>query len=182
MVDLSEKAEIQESFDFQYINAVNGQSELVNNNSMNDTLHSSDNDRVVSDEMLKLLLVAITTIIVLVCLTICISACICICLNKRRNLKRQNKKDHLLLPEQSEKITHTRSSLTNPVTKNITLTILSNSKQDLDKTILPSSIQKSASNLIHGNAPIKSYYYDTFDDIPFIDESRPTSYIDITRV
>ncbi|CAM2705226.1 unnamed protein product [Rotaria socialis] len=101
---------------------------------------------------------------------------------KRRNLKRQNKKDHLLLPEQSEKITHTRSSLTNPVTKNITLTILSNSKQDLDKTILPSSIQKSASNLIHGNAPIKSYYYDTFDDIPFIDESRPTSYIDITRV
>ncbi|CAF5050789.1 unnamed protein product [Rotaria magnacalcarata] len=101
---------------------------------------------------------------------------------KHRHLKRQNKKDDLLLPRKSEKITHTRSSLTNPVAKNITLTILSNSKQDLDKTILPSSIQKSASNLINGNAPIKSYYYDTFDDIPFIDESRPTSYIDITRV
>ncbi|CAF5134302.1 unnamed protein product, partial [Rotaria magnacalcarata] len=46
MTDLSEKVEIQESFGVQYINAVNDQSELANNNSMNGTLYPSNDGSV----------------------------------------------------------------------------------------------------------------------------------------
>jgi hypothetical protein len=45
-----------------------------------------------------------------------------------------------------------------------------------------SSIPQSSSNIVLGKTPISPYYYDNLDDIPFIDESRPTSYIDITGV
>lgn len=34
---------------------------------------------------------------------------------RRRNVKRQEQKDQLLLPEQSEKITNTKLSISNPV-------------------------------------------------------------------
>jgi hypothetical protein len=86
-------------------------------------------------------------------------------------LKRQEKQDHLLLPEQSERISTKRLPTTNSI-------ISSNGKQQSDKKILSSSIQQSLSNM----TPISPYYYDNLDDIPFIDESRPTSYIDMTRV
>jgi hypothetical protein len=37
-------------------------------------------------------------------------------------------------------------------------------------------------SLSSSKTPIKSFYYDNLDDIPFIDESRPTSVVDITKV
>lgn len=56
------------------------------------------------------------------------------------------------------------------------------SKTQADKKSLSSSIQQSSSHIITGKTVIGPFYYDNLDDIPFIDESRPTSYIDITRV
>ncbi|CAF2410917.1 unnamed protein product [Rotaria sp. Silwood2] len=182
MTNLSKNMNLRESFGFPSIDAITDQSESIYNSSMNGTSDALDNEFGLSNEIMRLLFIAITTITVLVCLTICISACICICLNRRRNLKRQEKKDHLLIPEQSEKISDTKLSLTNPLSKHINLTLSSNSKPESEKKILPSSIRKSSSNLINGNTPMISYYYDNLDDIPFIDESRPTSYSDITRV
>jgi hypothetical protein len=58
----------------------------------------------------------------------------------------------------------------------------SHTKSSSDKKTLPSSIQQSSSTVITGKTVIGPFYYDNLDDIPFIDESRPTSYIDITRV
>ncbi|CAF1034873.1 unnamed protein product [Rotaria sordida] len=182
MTDLSKNINLRESSSFSSMDVISDQSESIYNSSMNETLYSYDNEFGLSNEIMRFLFIAITTITVLVCLTICISACICICLNRRRNLKRQEQKDHLLIPEQSEKISDTKLSFTNPLPKTINITISSNSKPESEKNLLHSSIQRSSSNIINGNTSIRSYYYDDLDDIPFIDESRPTSYSDITRV
>ncbi|CAF0886232.1 unnamed protein product [Rotaria sp. Silwood1] len=173
---------LRESLSVPSMDTISGQSESIYNSSMNGTLDSIDNEFRLSNEIMRLLFIAITAITVLICFTICISACICICLNRRRNLKRQEQKDCLLIPDQSEKISDTKLSLSNPLSNNINVTISSNSKQELEKNMLSSSLRKSSSNIINGNTPIISYYYDNLDDIPFIDESRPTSYSDITRV
>jgi hypothetical protein len=44
-----------------------------------------------------------------------------------------------------------------------------------------SSVQPTTSNSTKLTTT-KPFYYDNLDDIPFIDESRPTSVVDITQV
>ncbi|CAF5194785.1 unnamed protein product, partial [Rotaria magnacalcarata] len=72
-----------------------------------------------------------------------------------------------LLSEQSSIPSGTKS------TKATNNTTGSNGKQR-------SSIQQTISN--SAKATTKPFYYDNLDDIPFIDESRPTSVIDIAQV
>ena len=82
---------------------------------------------------------------------------------RRRKSKRQENKDQLL-PEQSNK--SSRIPTNNPVRE-------TNGKQGI-------LIQQPSLNST--KTTTKAFYYDTLDDIPFIDESRPTSVIDITHV
>ncbi|CAF1542274.1 unnamed protein product, partial [Didymodactylos carnosus] len=60
-------------------------------------------------------------------------------------------------------------------------------KDELQRTIENGTVNKSklkeTTVMTTNEIPIqlRHYYYDNFDDIPFIDESRPTSVIDINR-
>ncbi|CAF3507005.1 unnamed protein product [Rotaria sordida] len=82
MTDLSKNINLRESSSFSSMDVISDQSESIYNSSMNETLYSYDNEFGLSNEIMRFLFIAITTITVLVCLTICISACICICLNR----------------------------------------------------------------------------------------------------
>ncbi|CAF0738776.1 unnamed protein product [Rotaria sordida] len=86
---------------------------------------------------------------------------------KRRKAKGQGNKDQLLSEQSSIPPANKTSKI--PINNSTT----TNGKQG-------SSIQQIISNPIK---PItKPFYYDNLDDIPFIDESRPTSVVDIAQV
>lgn len=82
MSDSSNDANFAESFGISSIESLNDQSEIIYNGSLNGTLRSLSDDFGLSNEIIKLLFAALTTIITLVCLTIFIAVCICICLNR----------------------------------------------------------------------------------------------------
>ncbi|CAF0924584.1 unnamed protein product [Adineta ricciae] len=132
----------------------------------NSTISYYNQESFMSYETMRIFFFAIAIITVLICLTICTTVCICICLKRRRELTRHENRAKLL-PEQPVKSSSKRS--TQKASNNSTT---ANGKQS-------SIVLSSSSNAT--NSAVKSFY-DNLDDIPFIDESRPTSVIDITQV
>ncbi|UJR28320.1 hypothetical protein I4U23_009563 [Adineta vaga] len=143
------------------------QSASDSNLTINSTSKLTNDDFYRKYEMMQFLFLAIAIITVLICLTICLTVCICICLKRRRDSKHQENKAKLL-PEQSVKSSSRKSS---QKAANNSATV--NGKQS---ALNPSTSFNAT------NSAVKSSYYDNLDDIPFIDESRPTSVIDITQV
>lgn len=126
-------------------------------------------------ETMRIILLTVATLIIILCLIVCISICVCLCL-KRKHKSKHNKKKDQLLPEQTGKNSNNKSSknlLTNPT--------ITNGKQSIS---LPTSTSNQTK--VNSNSAVvttgKPFYYDNLDDIPFIDESRPTSVVDITQV
>lgn len=88
MTDLSEDIGLDGSFDLLVTDVINDQTDLLSNGSVNGTSDSYDNnDFTVSNETMRILFLAITTITILICLTICISVCVCICCNRYVKIK-----------------------------------------------------------------------------------------------
>ncbi|CAF0926649.1 unnamed protein product [Adineta steineri] len=166
------------SFDFSSTDEIKEQSQLVYNSTVNGTLRSLEKDFDTNNDTMRLLFITIAIIIVLICITISTILFICICLNRRRNSRREEKQDQLLPSEQFEKIPDNRKSLINSSKQNINPTVPFHSTQQSIKKTLSSSSSINPNEKIQ----IRPYYYDNLDDIPFIDESRPTSFIDVTRV
>lgn len=129
------------------------------NYSINGTSYSLSDKPFFTDDFVKFLFIAITIITIFICLAVCIIVCICICVRRKRKSKQKETKDQLL-PEQSKKT----------------------SKIPTNKSSTTTGKQGSIDQIISSNPTIKTFYYDNLDDIPFIDESRPTSVIDITKV
>ncbi|UJR21152.1 hypothetical protein I4U23_024251 [Adineta vaga] len=155
MNDLTENMGLDGSYNLPAGDGIIDQTLSASNVTINNTLMLSFNQNSeANNEALRLLLLTIAIIIVLVCITISTVL--------RRNSKRHRKQDHLLIPEQSEKISRTTSSEKKKPKPTKT-------SQFSGKSNVPSS-----SMTINEKIPIGPFYYDNLDDIPYIDESRPT--------
>lgn len=171
MSDLSGTPSLDDPFDISSTNTIIEQPITISN----DTINTFSDEYTFASDTMRFLFVALATIVVLICLTICISVCVCFCLHRRRKSTRQGTKDQRLLPEQSEKINPNKIIFNNSSSKNLSINTASKSSSSLNQTLTSVSIHQI-------KTPLKPSYFDTVDDIPFIDESRPTSFIDVTRV
>ncbi|CAF1348009.1 unnamed protein product [Adineta ricciae] len=168
MNDLAENMGFDAAYELAPADEITERTSTVFNGTINSTLQSSiDQDFDRNNDALRLLLITIAIIIVLVCITISTILFIFICLNRRRNSKRREKQDRPLISESTDKTSRTNSSGKKKPKPGKTS----------GKTTVPSSTSTTNEKI-----PVGQFYYDNLDDIPYIDESRPTSYIDITRV